>query len=180
SFLFLWVGPQYYAGYLANFLIVMIMTQAAFIYCDSIMLESILRLGPKVIGYATAAGLCIAFACLLTPAFGIVGLCVALLAGRLVQSIALPVIVHSGLGRSAKPSLRSILQPGFAMLLLFAGSAYLGQCLLARNWLEWAACVIGTAGLVLCLALVTGLPDASRKALLQRVWSLRVPKRSWT
>jgi hypothetical protein len=54
------------------------------------------------------------------------------------------------------------------MGLLFVASGYLGQQLLAHNWIEWATCVGGSFGIILCIALVTGLSNESKRPLIRR------------
>ncbi|MBV9123650.1 MAG: hypothetical protein JO112_09855, partial [Planctomycetes bacterium] len=95
SFLSLWVGKDYYAGMIPNLLLVVLMAQAIFIYCDIYYLESSLRLRDKVVVGATCALLSIVFAWALTPKFGIPGLCLGLLAGRSAQMVVFPLLVRS-------------------------------------------------------------------------------------
>ncbi|MBV9122355.1 MAG: hypothetical protein JO112_03205, partial [Planctomycetes bacterium] len=70
------------------------------------------------------------------------------------------------------PQFLSLLRPGVVMILFFAASAYLGQRLWTRNWVEWTGCVIGSMALVGSLALLAGLPSGLRSSLVRRVrWS---------
>ena len=169
SFITLWVGTDHYAGFLADLLLVLLMVQALFIYCDTFVIESSLKLHGQVIPAATAALACIVLACLLVPPFGIVGSCLALLGGRLVQTISLPLLVRSYLGIPGRVRLGGIARPGVVLALLFSASGYLGQRLLARNWVDWAVGVLVSGGVILLVALVAGLPPALRTSVIRRV-----------
>ncbi len=169
SFVFLWVGEEYYAGLLPDLLLVALMAQAVFVYCDIFFLESALQFRDKAVVGATSALLGVVLAGLLTPGFGISGLCLGLLAGRLSQMVLFPLLVSSSLGERAWPSFLTLLRPAVVMIVLFAASAYLGQRLLTRNWVEWTACVLGTVSLVGCLALLAGLPSGLSRSLVRRV-----------
>ncbi len=171
SFLGLWVGPQNYAGPWINLLIVLIMTQTAFIRSDSYVIDATLQPRQRVIVSAWAAGLTIGLATALTMRFGMVGLCAGVFAGRLMQSIAYPYLVHACLG-APRASLRALARPGLAMSLLFAACAYLGDRILVRHWIGWAGGVTATAVAMLAVALLAGLGPEGRTTVLARAREL--------
>lgn len=168
SFLQLWVGPENYAGTWINLLIVITMAQTAFVRSDVYVIDASLKPQQRVIVTAVAAVLTISLATILSIRFGMVGLCMGILAGRLTQSVAYPHLVHVCLGAASRPSLRAIARPAVVMTLLFAGAALLGDRILTQHWLGWVAGVAVTCAAVFALALVTGLPPESRTAVLQR------------
>jgi O-antigen/teichoic acid export membrane protein len=169
SFLHIWVGGENYAGPWVNLLIVLIAVQTGFIRCDSYIIDAALQLRRRVLVSTVAAGLTLALTLVLTRTFGIVGLCLGLLAGRSTQTLWYPVLVRSCLGRDPGLSLGWLLRPLLVMSLLFAGSAYLGGQVLVRHWVTWAAAVALTLGLALGIALAVGLPTELRKAVIARL-----------
>ena len=168
SFLSLWVGPENYAGPWVNLLIVAIMAQTAFVRADAYVIDAALQPRQRVAVTAVAATLTIGLSTLLTMRFGMVGLCIGILAGRLTQSIAYPHFVRRCLAVTSRPDPWAVGRPLLVMALLFAGAARLGDRVLAHHWIGWSAGVVASALLVLGIALVTGLPAESRTAVLAR------------
>src|SRR5262249_19729655 len=98
SFLALWVGQGNYAGVWVDLLIVLGATQTAFIRTDAYVIDATLRPRLRVMLGAVAAVLSIGLSILLTRSFGILGLCVGVVAGRAVQTVAYPLMVRTSLG----------------------------------------------------------------------------------
>jgi len=169
SFLHLWVGTEYYAGTWVNLLSVLIMAQTVFIRSDAYVIDAALQLRDRVLVSALAGILSIAFCLVLTRFFGILGLCLGILGGRLTQTVCYPFMANALLDRSRGLRLYGLVRPGLAMCLLFASSSYVGQRLLARNWIEWAGCVGASLAVALCFALVAGLSTDSREPLIKRL-----------
>jgi hypothetical protein len=121
-----------------------------------------------VIVTAVAATLTIGFATVLTMRFGMIGLCVGMLAGRMTQSLAYPHLVRRCLGVTTRPDVWAVGRPLLVMALLFGVAARFGDRLLAHHWIGWAGGVLVTALVVLGVALVTGLPADARAAMVLR------------
>jgi O-antigen/teichoic acid export membrane protein len=168
SFLTLWVGGENYAGPWVNLLIVTIMAQTAFVRADAYVIDAALQPRLRVMVTAVAAALTIGFATLLTMRFGMIGLCVGIVAGRMTQSLAYPLLVRRCLGVTARPDPWAVGRPLLVMAILFGAAARFGDRILAHHWLGWAGGVLTTAVVVLAAALVTGLPADGRAAVLQR------------
>src|SRR6266704_1626863 len=147
----LWGGLENYAGMWPNALIMLAAAQTAVVRCDSYILDAMLQPRLRVMVGVGAAALIIAASVILTPALGIVGICLGVLAGRCVQTVAYPILVERCLGHRPGLPLRRIVRPLVVMGLMYAGAAYLGDQLLVRRWLEWAA------GVALTLALALGV-----------------------
>jgi O-antigen/teichoic acid export membrane protein len=169
SFVSLWVGASYYAGFWVNLLIALIMVQTVFIRTDAYVIDTTLRLRGRVAMSALAVLLFIPLAVVLTWFWEMVGLCLAILVGRLVQTVSYPLLVHSYLGRRKQVSFHRLARPAIVMGLLFAASGYLGQQLLSRNWFEWVVGVGVSLGLVVCVALVASLSAEARGQLARRL-----------
>lgn len=172
SFLFLWVGEQYYAGFWANLLIVLVMVQTTFIRSDAYLIDATLKLRDRVLVSALAALLSIGLSIILIPSLKIVGVCIGLLGGRLVQTISYPFMVNYCLGRTQSVGPKSMMRSGLVMLLCFLGSAYMGQRLLAQSWITCIACVGGSLGVMTLLVPFTGLSTESRTLLNRRFRSI--------
>ncbi len=173
SFLGLWVGRDHFAGFWPNLLIVLVTAQTAFIRCDAYVIDATLQPRLRVVVGAVAAALIIVFGVLLTPALGMVGLSLGIMAGRLTQTIGYPMLVNTCLGRPRTLAWRPLVRPLLVSALLLGGAAYLGQRVLVGHWIEWALAVGGTFAVTLGAALVLGLPAEPRRALVRRLTSLQ-------
>jgi O-antigen/teichoic acid export membrane protein len=172
SFIYLWVGPQYYAGFWANTLAVLMIVQLIFIRNDSYVIDLTLQLRQKVLMAVVAAIVSIGLAALLIPHLGIAGLCLGMILGRLALTITYPSIINQQFMRSTKVQRTAAIRPAVVMILMFVVSAYLGRILLAENWVLWAA----GSGLSFALALgigLGGLDSESRNSIVKRLGMLR-------
>jgi hypothetical protein len=174
SFIFLWVGEERYAGFWPNLLIVLMVGQFVFIRNDAQLIDLTLQLREKVIMGAIAAALSIGLSALLIPSLGIVGLCVGMIAGRMVLTISYPLIINSYLGRPARMlRLNGLLRRALTTLFIFAVSGYYGRELLADNWFVWVLCVAVSFALAFSLALVAGLSAETRRGIITRASMIR-------
>jgi hypothetical protein len=169
SLLHLWVGPENYAGPWANLLIVLMMAQTVFIRGDAFVIDATLRLRERVLVSGAAAALSIGLAVTLIPALGISGLCLGVIAGRLTQSVAYPFLLSACLNQPHAYGLRHIARAGSAGGLLFAGSLFFGEQILAKSWIE-CAFGVGVSVIVLTgVAFYGGLSSNFRVAVLGRL-----------
>ena len=172
SFIYLWVGPQYYAGFWANTLAVLMIVQLIFIRNDSYVIDLTLQLRQKVLMAVVAAIVSVGLAALLIPHLGIAGLCLGMIVGRLALTITYPSIINKQFMRSTGVQRTAAIRPAVVMILMFVVSAYLGRILLAENWVLWA---VGS-GLSFALALgvaLGGLDSESRNSIVKRLGMLR-------
>ena len=168
SFLSHWVGAQHYAGPWVDSLIVLGALQTVLIRTDAYIIDAALQPRPRVLAAAGAAAATIALTVPLTRAFGMVGLCVGLLLGRSVQSIAYPLLVRGCLAEGWRPYSGGV-RLAAVTLLLFAIASVMGTALHAAGWIAWAAGVALTLTVAIGVALVLGLPAATRRRLINRV-----------
>ncbi|HEV8400726.1 MAG TPA: oligosaccharide flippase family protein [Gemmatimonadales bacterium] len=182
AFLGLWVGNQNYAGVWPNVLLVLVTAQSAFIRNDSYVIDAALRPRLRVLFGTAAAAITIALMVLLTPTLGIVGVCLGLLGGRLIQTVAYPIIVRSCLGAVPASASSTTLQWTrrlLAMAALFGGATWLGQRVTVAHWATWAAGVALTVLLLPALAWALGLNAAGRQAVLERFRGVLGGVRRW-
>jgi O-antigen/teichoic acid export membrane protein len=169
SFLTLWVGPENYAGFWTNLLVVIATAQTALVRTDAYVLDATLQPRHRVWVAAVAGVAIVGVSIALTPSLGIVGVCLGVLAGRLVQTIAYPLLVNRCLHRPARLLFRSIARPLTVMLLMFGATAVLGERVLAHHWLGWAAGVALSLALLMPVAFVAGLSAEARATVLGRL-----------
>jgi O-antigen/teichoic acid export membrane protein len=172
SFVRLWVGPEQYAGLASNVLLVLATVQTAFIRCDSYIIDAGLRPRLRVVVGAVAAVTTIVACVALTRVYGLVGLCAGVVAGRLVQTIAYPIITARTLTLDRARGLRRwlpMVRPVLAMAGLFAAAAIVGERNATASWPLWGLGVAATTAGALVLAYGLGLPADVRRATAQRV-----------
>jgi len=171
SFVNLWVGSHNYAGPWVELLIVCIALQTAFIRTDSYIIDAALRPRGRVVTGAVTVVATLALGVLLTHAFGIIGLCIGLLAGRAIQTIAYPLIVRSCLGSPKRNIAERLAAARMALTtaLLFAGATTAGRAIAASHWPVFVGGVVLTAALCAALTLALGPTPADRRVILARV-----------
>jgi O-antigen/teichoic acid export membrane protein len=171
SFLHLWVGSKNFAGPLVNLLIVLVISQTAFIRTDSYIIDAALRPRGRVVIGALTVIATLALGITLTHLFGIIGLCVGLFLGRSIQSISYPIFVRSCLENP--PHDRSAQLQAIRLFLvtavLFGGATVLGNSFHASRWVTWAAGVAVTVPAIAGLALLLGPTPTTRRMLLGRL-----------
>ena len=171
SFLHLWVGSKNYAGPVVNLLIVLVISQTAFIRTDSYIIDAALRPRGRVVIGALTVIATLGLGILLTHLFGIVGLCAGLFLGRSIQSISYPIFVRSCLENPAhdRSARLQAWRLSLVTAVLFGGATVLGNSFHASHWLTWAAGVVITVPLMAALALLVGPTPTTRRMLLGRV-----------
>jgi len=169
SFLTLWVGPENYAGFWTNLLVVIATAQTALVRTDAYVLDATLQPRLRVWVAAVAGVAIVGFSIALTPSLGIVGVCLGVLLGRSVQTIAYPLLVDRCLRRPARLRVRAIARPLTVMLVMFGATAAVGERVLAHHWLGWAAGVALSLAIMMAVAFIAGLPAEARGTVLGRL-----------
>jgi len=169
SFLALWVGPTLYAGWLVNLLIVLSTIQTALLRSDAYVLDAALQPRARVIISAVAGVLALGIGLALAPGFGMAGVCVGLLVGRAVQSVAYPILVSRSLGESIQLPWESMIRPALASVLVLGVATAMGQRLLVQSWVLCAGLLALSFALCVPIVLFAGLARADRQQLMARV-----------
>jgi O-antigen/teichoic acid export membrane protein len=171
SFLTLWVGPQYYPGLGAVFLIVLMVMQLTLIRVDSNIIDLTLELRWKVILGLLAAGISVVLAWVLVSTFGlgIGGLVAGFMIGRTVQSIAYPVIIGRVLSIPVQAQLKGMIRPGLTTAFLFALAAALSTVVTASSWVELVLAAGASTVAVFSFTFFLGVPRGQRRQLWDRV-----------
>ncbi len=171
AFVALWVGPEHFAGSLESLLIVLLTAQFVLIRVDANTIDLTLDLRNKVLVGALSAGVSIGVAALLLQRFesGIAGLCIGLMTGRAILSLAYPQMVGRRLGISLPRQLLACARPGALTLLLFLAAQWLQGSVAAAGWLDLAFGIATTTAGVALLALAVGLSRAQQRRIWKRV-----------
>ncbi|MBE9067126.1 hypothetical protein IQ260_10710 [Leptolyngbya cf. ectocarpi LEGE 11479] len=170
SFVQLWVGPKYDAGSIPTLMIVVMLTQLAFILNDANIIDITLRVKSKVLLGALAATLSMISAGLLLSYFqaGIIGLCIGFIISRLILSIGYPWIVGRFLGVSFSSQIKSVLRPAVISVLILTIGWQLRDVLAASNWLGLILFGGITGVSVLLVAFYAGLSVNQQRHLWKR------------
>src|SRR5690554_3845826 len=168
SFVSLWIGEDQYADQFANLLLIFITIQYMFTYNDGILINISLNVKKKVYYGAVAALITILLSILLIEKMGIIGLCIALIGGRLIMSIAYPIIVAKILDHKINFDLK-LFRMFLTMLAIFAGAYLIGENLVIHNWFLLIFFVSLSFLLVLLISYFVGVNKRERKIIYKQL-----------
>jgi O-antigen/teichoic acid export membrane protein len=182
-FLHLWVGQGHYVGPVAGLFITLVVTQFVMIRCDAGIIDISLDLRRKVLMGLLSSLAAIAVAGVLVGVFkfGVVGLCVGMIVGRLLLSVEYPSIVGRFLGVSRSSQFLSSLRPALVTLVLYVAASWLdirfdlGGVSGLKGWIRFLVGAGMTAVVFLAAAFYSGLSGAGRKTLIRRLRALKAP-----
>ncbi len=171
SFVSLWLGPRFYAGPGSMWLIVVMVTQFVFIGNDARIIDLTLKIRAKVLTGAASATLSVVLAALSMRIFDdvIVGMCVGIIVGRLILTVAYPWLIGRMLDYPPLRQLRGILRPAATTAVLFAVAAWFGERVSADTWVTLVLWGVATAVLVTLGASFIGMSRRQRAALFARL-----------
>ncbi|MFC4872889.1 lipopolysaccharide biosynthesis protein [Negadavirga shengliensis] len=147
SFIQLWMGQDYFAGNIENFLIILIALQFVFFQTDSFIINVSLELKEKVMFSIISSVVTFLLALWLVPVYQILGLCISILLGRMVLTIGYPIILKNKMSERNVFSFTHI-RPFTVSLLVFIGANYAGQYVSISDWLS----LLGSGGAVILIA----------------------------
>ncbi|MBS9524270.1 lipopolysaccharide biosynthesis protein [Litoribacter ruber] len=166
SFLALWTGEEFYAGDISNLLIVLIGVQGMFFETDGSIINVTLKLQQKVYFTLASSLVTLGIALLLIPPYGVAGLCMSILLGRMILSIGYPIILRRNM-KDTSPFFQSrLFQQMIGAALLFGAAIYFNDYISAGNWFTlflYGGIVTLVAGAVYW---VVGLQSAERKEIM--------------
>ncbi len=176
-FLALWVGPGHYVGPWPALLIILVVTQFVLIRSDAVIIDLSLNLRRKVLIGLVSAAVAIVVSGVLVGYFklGLIGLCLGVIAGRMLLSVEYPLIVGRFLGVAPASQLRSCLRPALVTAVLYASASWLGSAISVGGpaglgkWLGFAGGAGITAAAFLGLSFYWGLSGHRRRTLLLRL-----------
>jgi O-antigen/teichoic acid export membrane protein len=174
SFVTLWIGGGQWAGSVVDLLIVLTAVQTAFIRTDSNIIDAALLPWRRVRVGAAAAVVSLVAMVAFTRWLGLPGLCLGIVTGRAVQTLAYPGLAHACFEGATPATSWSPARPFVAMALLFALATALGGRLVVSGWLVWAGGVMLSGVLATGLAFAAGLSPDARSGVIRRVRAIIV------
>jgi O-antigen/teichoic acid export membrane protein len=171
SFLGLWVGDRYYPGLTAMTLIVVMVLQLAIIRTDSNIIDLTLRLPAKVLLGLASVVLSVGLAWLLLDRFdlGIAGVVGGFVLGRLLLTVAYPVLIGRFLAVRLGAQVRGAVRPVIATVLLLASAGYVSERWHVDSWTGLVFASLCTLTAYTAVGMYAGIPLRRRKALLRRL-----------
>ena len=175
GFVGLWVGAENYAGLLVDVLVALLFLQTVFIRVDSYIIDATLRPRLRVLISGVAMVVVVGLSIVLARALGIAGVCLGLLAGRMIQSASYPLLSARSVGSDtgAWQAFIGTARRVVVTALLLAAAAALGQAMEVSGWVTWVAGAVAGAAVTAGLAFAIGADDADRRAILSRLRALR-------
>lgn len=139
SFIYLWVGKEHYAGNLENLLILLVSVQVIFFQIDSFIINATLNMNKKVFLSALATAATVVLAAFLIRYYGIIGLCISILLGRMFYTIGFSTLLMKQIRDSASmltfPRLRAFL----VSIGFFLFSFLVSDQILFKSWTSLAS-----------------------------------------
>jgi O-antigen/teichoic acid export membrane protein len=170
SFVGLWVGDDLFAGDVETLLIVVLALQIAWIKADTFIIDVALIPRVKVIAGIVSAALSIGLAIVGVGVFdgGVTGLCLGLIAGRMVLGIVAPVAVGRVLELPLRSQVRAAIRPFLVSVVVFAGALAVSEHVTIDSWLRLIPVALLTVVVVGLVAAFTGLHKDQRDQLVMR------------
>ncbi|MDD3876071.1 MAG: oligosaccharide flippase family protein [Bacteroidales bacterium] len=135
SFIGLWIRDNQFAGLLANFLIVVILIQYLFIVNDSELINLTLKIQNKVYFAFTSVIITILLALILVPKYEIIGLCLSIIAGRLVMTVSYPIIIKKSINDHSRNNYIDLAKKIVISVILLILPVLISQYFLISNWI---------------------------------------------
>jgi hypothetical protein len=179
-FLKLWVGFSHYTGALSNLLIILMVCQFVLLRNDANVIDLTLNLPRKVILGVVSVSLSILLAIIFVGPLkmGITGLCIGVMLGRLVLSIAYPLIVGRLLSLKIRTQLISIMRPGLIILAFFSTASIISekinnwQSTFTGNWIGLVFAVVITVVVTAFFSYLFGFNHNQKLSVNQRLKSM--------
>jgi len=176
SFINLWVGGEYFAGKEVNLLIVLMVIQYIFIQNDGGIISLSLNIRTQVYLSYVAAVLTIVFSYFLVNQFGILGLCVSMIGGRLVLSVGLPMIVQKRLENDKLVDFQMMIRPVAVSILLLTVSYLLADIITVQKWIYLIPGIVVSITATLLICWFLGLSSMQRTELISIFKNLKIFK----
>jgi O-antigen/teichoic acid export membrane protein len=170
SFVDLWVGPQFYAGALPMLLIVVMVMQFLFIGNDARTIDLTLKVRAKVLVGAVSALSSLVLAAILVHSSEneIVALCVGMIGGRMIVTVAYPWLIGHILGRPLLAQVRGLARPLLTTAVVFGVTVWLGEHISTGSWIALVTFAGATVIAVTPVASLLGMTGDQRTALFRR------------
>jgi len=166
AFINLWLGSTYYGGDLLNLLLVVIALQSIPLRLDTMMMDGMLKFRERAIATIATSILALVLGAILAQLYGMEGMAVGIIIGRLLAMVLYPMIIKSGSGIGMRAYIRWMARPcvvgmGLLVLSYFASFGRLGI-------VEFIGAAVGMGVGVIFIMWFLGLSQNHRNMLEQR------------
>jgi O-antigen/teichoic acid export membrane protein len=170
TFVTLWVGERYYAGDVQMLLIMVALVQLGMIRNDAFIIDLTLNVRAKVLVGLASSLVALGLAAVLIRAYdaGIGALCVGLILGRAILTIAYPWLVGRAIDDPLRQQVRAAVRPLVATAALFTVAFLVGREVSVGSWLLLVGGSVATALVATTFAALAGLTAAQRVSLVKR------------
>lgn len=177
SFLNAWVGKGFFAGPMANTLIMLMVIQDAFIKHDGYIITATLDLKKKVFLTCVSAIVFIASGIVLVHSFGIIGLCISLLLGKLLLFIGQRKVLNKKIQQSSNP-FSNTMRPLLTSTIMLGAACYFSSLMEPVGW--WRMLLLAPVAFALSFFIfyTIGLKKQRREELVKITSSLKFFKLS--
>ncbi|OKL39651.1 lipopolysaccharide biosynthesis protein [Pontibacter flavimaris] len=177
SFLKIWVGDGLFAGTTANLLIMVMIMQDTFIKHDAYIISATLDLKHKVLLTLFSGVIFILIGYFMADRFGIAGLCLSMIAGKLILHLGQQKILYQKLGYGSRAGTRIVkIRSLIVSLLLLAIAAYLSTILKPLSLVQMAGLAPLAFVAPLCIFYWIGMQKEERNELLELMSSIKFLK----
>jgi len=174
SFVYLWVGETEFAGSLEQFLIVIVVLQIMMIRSEAAVINLCLNIREKIkLGFLSLL-LTAVLAYQLVPMYGVVGICLSLIVGRLVLSIKYPRIVSRFLKGNDKKiaEKNTFIRIYMVGVVVLAFAFVLGRDVIITSWLNLGLLAVFVFIVALMTMFIAGLSKELRLSVSTRINTL--------
>ena len=180
SFVKLWVGIEQFVGFNENFLIVLAVTQLAFIDIDGRIIDLTLTMKWKVLLglLACIVSAILGYFCAVTFSSSIVGLLVGLIVGRTILTVAYPLWLNRFFKWDIKQQLFPVIRGFIITMIFYICSMYLGTKIVIDAWLPLIAFGVISFILTALLMFYLGLSRKQRQSFIVRARNIKFLNRS--
>jgi O-antigen/teichoic acid export membrane protein len=177
SFVRLWIDDDVFAGVFENLLIVMMALQMVFLRNDSLIINLALEQKEKVKVTLYSLIVIVVLSALLIPKYGIVGLCLSVMIGRLILNYFYPRIISSFF-KSQQQGVSAIVRPlgWIIVVILMALAVYAGNYIKIEGWFLLMLSAGVLFSLSLAITFLAGFDKSQKESLINRLRSLKDKK----
>lgn len=165
AFIQLWLGEGKFAGQIANILIIIMIVQYIFIQNDGTIIDTTLEISQKVYLALISAIISIIMIIMLVPEYGIAGLCVGIITGRLIMSIGYPYVIYKKTGVRMEFG-KSILRPFLVQVVMWGLALYISKFVIQLEWHMLVLLLLFSALFIFCSSFFLGLNKNQRSYIL--------------
>lgn len=172
SFVSIWVGAERYGGNMITLLLIVIAMQYIFIKNDSMLIITSLSMKENFLLTLFAGLVSLVLKILLIPELEILGLCLSMVIGRLILSIAMPLLLNSII--KIRTSFVSTIRPLILTVVILVAAYYVSDFIYLKNYISIGVIFGLSSVLVFGIIFMLGINKLQRSELLGIVKGLNI------